>query len=382
MVCKAGAMFKMQLNFSGDTKQKLTETRSLYTTALSLAKTDTENVWKSNIYLVPPNELTNLTGGHDVFLAISNDMKSPGEYYKRYEHDEIPVKESSLSNSDSGHKQEEEYNGLVSLVNETLLKSNSEKLDTDNSYTSLESNIKFFRTTVQQIFDNFYSTMQDFDLYKQKFQLILQKNRAESIAEMEDFIKDMIQHIMSSDSVSNPIRVTSTATELQDEQTVTGDSQSEIPTLSEGGTDNMESLIEAYKNDNYLTDSIADEKSIPTKSTQDAYLLGHVPLLGMKVNERSQLSEMNIKASSNKLENQAASAEDLKKLAAKRKELDKYVKQIQDHKGTDREIPVKISSPKKNIYLDEDFTVDRVKPDRSFLVKICNYICKRFRKVY
>lgn len=372
----------MQLNFSGDTKQKLTETRSLYTTALSLAKTDTENVWKSDIYLVPPNELTNLTGGHDVFLAISNDMKSPGEYYKRYEHDEIPVKESSLSNSDSGHKQEEEYNGIVSLVNETMLKSNSEKLDTDNSYTSLESNIKFFRTTVQQIFDNFYSTMQDFDLYKQKFQLILQKNRAESIAEMEDFIKDMIQHIMSSDSVSNPIRVTSTATELEDEQTVTGESQSEIPTLSEPGTDNMESLIEAYKNDNYLTDSIADEKSIPTKSTQDAYLLDHVPLLGIKVNERSQLSEMNIKASSNKLENQVASADDLKKLAAKRKELDKYVKQIQDHKGTDREIPVKISSPKKNIYLDEDFSVDRVKPDRSFLVKICNYICKRFRKVY
>lgn len=363
----------------------------MYTTTLHLAKTHNQQLWKSDIYLVPPNELTDLTGGHDVFLAISNNMKSPGEYYKRYEHDEIPVKESNLTNSDSGNEGQE-YNGVTSLSNtkvelleSTVLNSNSQKLDADNSYSSLESNVKFFRTTVQQIFDNFYSTMQDFELYKQKFQLILQKNRAESIAEMEEFIKDMIQHIMSSDSVSNISRFTNIATEVKDEQTVTGDSQSVTPTLSEAETDNMESIIEAYKNDNYLTDSIADEKSIPTKSTQDAlniYLLGQVPFLEIKMNERSQLSEINIKDSNNDVENQVASAEDLKKLAAKRKELDKYVKQIQDNKETDREIPVKISSPKKNIHLDEDFSVDREKTDKSFLVKICNYICRRFRKTH
>lgn len=379
------------MNSSGDTKQKLTQTHSLYTTSLPLSKTHTQHVWKSDIYLVPPNELTNLTGGHDVFLAIANQMKSSGEYYKRYEHDEIPVKESNLSNSDNGNDEGQKYNGVVSLTNaevelmeSTVLKSNSQKLDADNSYSSLESNVKFFRTTVQQIFDNFYSTMQDFEVYKQKFQLILQKNRAESIAEMEDFIKDMIQHIMSSDSVCNVSHNTSIATELKDDETVTGDTHSDTLTISEAMTDNVESIIEAYKNDNYLTDSITDEKSIPTKSTQDAlniYLLGHAPFLEIKVNERNQLSEINIRDSSN-VENQVASAEDLKKLAAKRKELDKYVKQIQVNKETDREIPVKISSPKKNIHLDEDFSVDREKTDKSFLAKICNYICKRFRKAY
>lgn len=362
----------------------MTQSHSLYST-LPLTKKHPENLWKSDIYLVPPNELTNLIGGHDVFVGISNYIKRPGEYYKRYEHDEMPVKESSLSNSDSGTKQGHEYSGIVSLTNATILKSKSEKLDTDNSYSSLESNIKFFRTTVQQIFDNFYSTMKDFELYKKKFQLILQKNKAESIAEMEDFIKDMIQHIMSSDSVSNYNRGTSIATETRDEQTVTDDSQSERPTLSDAVTDNVESLFEAYKNDNYLTDSVADEKSIPTKSTQDAvntYLLGHVPFLEIKGNERNQLSEMCIKDSGNKVENQVASAEDLKKLAAKRKELDKYVKQIQNYKGPDREIPVKISSPKKNIHLDEDFAVHRENTDKSLLVKICNYICKKIRKAY
>lgn len=341
--------------------------------------------------MVPPKDLTNLTGGRDVFLAISNNMRSPGEYYKRYEHDEIPVKESNLTNSDSGNEGQE-YNEVSSLTNaeaelleSTVLNSSSQKLDADNSFSSLESNVKFFRTTVQQIFDNFYSTMQDFELYKQKFQIILQKNRAESIAEMEDFIKDMIQHIMSSESVNNVSCITSIGTELKDEQTVTGDSRSDTPTLSEAETDNVESIIEAYKNDNYLTDSIIDEKSIPTKSTQDAlntYLLGQVPFLEIKVNERSQLSEINIKDSSNEVENQVASAGDLKKLAAKRKELDKYVKQVQDNKETDREIPVKISCPKKNIHLDEDFSVEKEKTDKSFLVKICNYICKRFRKIH
>lgn len=367
----------IKFNSSGDTKQKMNQSHSLYTTLLPLTKTHAQHIWKSDIYLVPPNELTDLTGGHDVFLDISNNMKS-SEHYKRHNHNEIPVKETNLS-TNSGNKEGQEYTEVMSR------KSNSHNLDIDNSYSSLESNIKFFRTTVQQIFDNFYSTMQDFELYKQKFQLILQKNRAESIAEMEDFIKDMIQHIMSSDTVCNTPHSTSIAIELKDEKTVAGDSLSEIPTLSEAATENVESIIEAYKNDNYLTDSIVDEKSIPTKSTQDAlnvYLLGHIPFLEIKVNERNQLSEINIKDSTNDVENQAASAEDLKKLAAKRKELDNYVKQIQDNKETDREIPVKISSPKKNIHLDEDFTIDREKTDKSFLVKICNYICKRFRKTY
>lgn len=351
----------------------------MYTT-LPLTKTRTQHIWKSDIYLVPPNELTDLTGGHDVFLAISNNMKSP-EHYKRHNHNEIPVKESNLS-TDSGNEEGQEYTEVVSLTNATLLKSNSQNLDIDNSYSSLESNIKFFRTTVQQIFDKFYSTMKDFELYKQKFQSILQKNKAESIAEMEDFLKDMMQHIMSSDTICDSPRSTSIAMKLKDEQT--GDSLSEVPTLSEATTETVGSIIEAYKNENYLTDSIADEKSIPTKSTQDAlnvYLLGHIPFLENKVNERNQ-SEIHIKDSTNEVKNQAASADDLKKLAAKRKELDKYVKQIQDNEETDREIPVKISSPKKNIYLDEDFTVDREKTDKSFLVKICNYICKRFRKTY
>lgn len=319
------------------------------------------------------------------------------EYYKRYEHDEIPVKDVSNSNKDI-NKTETRDSDRGSLTNSDLerlenkiYKNISQELQTDDSsVSSLESNIKFFKTTVQEIFDNFYTSMQDFELYKKRFEDILAKSREDSVADMEDFIKDMIHHIMSSDScLSTESRkwVEMTNLEIQDKVEST---HSDAPSEKETAKllESLHSVVEAYKNENYLTDSTFDDNpSKQTNSTKkeeifNIYLLSGAPCVQIKMNNRNLLSEINIKdVCRQETEYHVASAENLKKLAAKKLELERYVKQQQESQAPDREIPVRVSFPKKNIYLNEDFAHDRDKDDnRSLMSKICSYICKKFRK--
>ncbi|XP_063824657.1 uncharacterized protein LOC135074320 [Ostrinia nubilalis] len=315
------------------------------------------------------------------------------EYYKRYEHDEIPVKDDSnkviISSRDSD--QPSLTNSDLEKLENKIYKNISQELQTDDSsISSLESNIKFFKTTVQEIFDNFYTSMQDFELYKKRFEEILAKNREDSIADMEDFIKDMIHHIMSSDScLSSESRkwVEMTNLEIQDKvDSCHSSAASEKQTAKL--LESLHSVVEAYKNENYLTDSTFDDNpSKQTNSTKkeeifNIYLLSGAPYVQIKMNERHLLSEINIKdVGRQETEYHVASAENLKKLAAKKLELEKYVRQQQESQAPDREIPVKISFAKKNIHLNEDFANDRDKDDnKSLMSKICSYICKKFRK--
>ncbi|KAG6441892.1 uncharacterized protein LOC115448603 [Manduca sexta] len=329
--------------------------KSFYLTETPKISTHSQPVSKSAIH-VPM--------GYDSMTAScsyrnNNFQNSDDEYYKRYEHDEAPVKESSLHNSSSLK------DGKVTLTDSELDKieiqvfSNvSQQLQTDeSSVSSLESNIKFFKTTVQEIFDNFYANMRDFELYKKRFHEILAKNREDSLGDMEDFIKDMIHHIMSSDA-SNESNKSESLTESEvNAKTWSGHgdgSQAIIPRENTSGVKNTDDILRII-------------------------LMNDGPCVQIKMNDRNHLSEINIKSPNlDAAKNQIASADNLKKLAAKKLLLENYIQQ--EVNAPDREIPVKVSYAKKNIHLDEDFAPNYSGDSKSFMARLCNYLCKRFRR--
>ncbi|CAG4953887.1 unnamed protein product [Colias eurytheme] len=191
---------------------------------------------------------------------------------------------------------------------------------------------------------------------------------------MEDFIKDMIQHIISSHNSA-----ASSQTETKD-KSISFDLPSERSPLS---------TVEAYRNQNYSTDSTFDESSnCKTSSnkkeeTLNIYLLTGTPYVAIRMNNRNLVSEINVRESvMDDIEGQLASAENIKKIAAKKLQLEKYVTQQRVQTRTERDIPIKISSAKKDIPLNEDFIYNNCQEQsvKSFMSKICNYICKRFRK--
>lgn len=243
-----------------------------------------------------------------------------------------------------------------------VLKKISHELQTDEtSIESLESNIKLFKCTVQEIFDKFYNSMNDYELYKQKYNEILSKKN-DSVMEMEEFIKNMIQNILS---ISE--------TTIDRNKKEIGDK-----TFNNGSA---AFAVETYKNENYLSESADDSKcGNKNQETLNIYLLSVAPYVAIKMNNRNQLSEIDIRDSSiDQFDGQLASAENIKKIAAKKRQLEKYVTQ-HNVQGNDRSIPIKVSCPKKDISLNQDFAKDNQEENRSLITKICNYICKRFRK--
>ncbi|CAH0695536.1 unnamed protein product [Spodoptera exigua] len=327
-------------------------------------------------------------------------FSSLGEYYKKYEHDEVPVKDSSYEEV-ATERHKSLTNSELDKLEIKIYKNISQELQTDdNSVGSLESNIKFFRTTVQEIFDNFYANMRDFEIYKKRFNEILSKNKEDAVADMEEFIKDMIQHIMSSETVI-PTEIKKKNNSPPSPPPLPPsmsyrDKETNVSSLDDGSTndttgstnENLQTVIEAYKNDNYLTDSTFDENSSKAKPPPNKeeifniYLLSGNPCVEIKMNERNLLSEINIKEPV-KVPNEGkhvASADDMERLKAKKMELEKYVeRQGQDLNVPDREIPVKVSYAKKNIHLNEDFSHER-DCEKSFIAKLCNFLCRRFRK--
>ncbi|CAG4953883.1 unnamed protein product [Colias eurytheme] len=82
---------------------------------------------------------------------------SCGEYYKRYEHDEVPVKDDT--SNDNSFREDRTSSGMKdSITNSDLdklemkiLSTMSQELQTEEmSVESLESNIKLFKITVQE----------------------------------------------------------------------------------------------------------------------------------------------------------------------------------------------------------------------------------------
>lgn len=324
----------------------------------------------------------------------SSENSGCGEYYKRYEHDATPVKDDTdtascdITSSESDGKGDRialTESHLVNLENNII--SNISQDTSSSSYT-LDSSVKFFKTTVEEIFDKFYTNMRDFELYKQRYREILNKNREESVEEMEDFIKDMIHHIMSSESsVFNESRLC--------QVTDKGINATPMESPKNGSLlRDLHSVVESFKNDNYQTDSTADEKVCSSKqetknkvNNEDIlriFLVSGNPFVEIKMNNRKLLSEINIDSRPPEYKSsiQAASAENIKRVAAKKLQLETYERQQSELNTSlsDREIPVKVSFAKKNIHLDQDFDHESDQNEKSFISKICSYLCKRLRR--
>ncbi|CAH0727639.1 unnamed protein product, partial [Brenthis ino] len=291
------------------------------------------------------------------------------------EYDVIPVRDGKSyiidhfynDNKDSGDNKRSITNSEIDKLEMKILSKISQELQTDDSSVgSLDSNIKIFKTTVQQIFENFYNNMQDFEIYKQKFNDILEKNKGDSVGEMENFIRDMIKHIGSSDS------------------SVLNNSKFERSNQEESPNEPIPNItVETFKNDNYLTDSTFTGSSKCNSETKkdetvNIYLLSGTPYLNIKMNDRSLFSEINIGHQYVDGIKELASAENMRKVAAKKVELENYVKQKKYHLN-DRDIPLKNSCAKKNI-LDEEFNEEKDEGSKFFIFKICNYICRKIRK--
>ncbi|XP_072939051.1 uncharacterized protein [Epargyreus clarus] len=321
------------------------------------------------------------------------DEKHSEEYYKKYEHDEIPVKDdSSLSveiNNDNGpdNDRKELTNSDLDKLEIRIYKNISKELQTDQSSTdSLEYNIKLFKTTVQEIFDNFKTNMRDFEGYKKKFQEILDKSQENTVDEMENFIKEMIQYIISSEScTSNASNETNLLTFSEIATEANNEMDSTIFSLGTDQLSTPKSTVEAFKNENYLTDSTIDDESSKVNRSENnekiynIYLLSGNPCVEIKMDGRNLLSEINIRNPCVEGADEIASADNIKSVAAKKLQVEKYMKHQVVCQSNDKIIPVKISYAKKDIH-SEEVSENVDDNNKSFIFKICNYLCRKIRK--
>ncbi|XP_034837515.1 repetitive organellar protein-like [Maniola hyperantus] len=358
--------------------------------SFSSEKSSSQDVCRSDAHIYYND--TSMTQTDSFTRSKDTSAGASHEYYKKYDHDETPVKDDISFNDHSFSEDNDlrSVNNKDSITNSDLDKLEmkimskiSRELQTDeDDVNSLESNIKLFKTTVQQIFDNFYENMHDFELYKKKFHEILEKNKGNTFSEMEDFIRDMIQNIESSKSLISNKKVIESP---QDESSK--ECQLNVNDMDAKVSKSANSTVETFLNDNYCTDSTLDEDSskfnteFKSEETYNIFVMSGNPYVQIKMNNRNMLSEINIRDKNiGSIENQLASAENLKKLAAKKLQIKNYRKLQLESPCKDRDIPVKIASAKKNIHLDEDFTCVEKGESKFFIFKICSYICKKLRK--
>ncbi|CAH2050896.1 unnamed protein product, partial [Iphiclides podalirius] len=318
----------------------------------------------------------------------SNERNASKELYKKYGLDERPVKErSDFENSieceetgrgDLEPSVESSHTFDLDKFEVKIYNNISQELQTDSSYVpSLESNIKLFKTAVQEIFDNFYTSMKDFEQYKRRFEEILSKGK-DSVEDMEVFIIDVIQHIRSESS--NVAVKSDCSASIQSSLPFEGPHQS-----PEGSKPTVEACRNV--NDNSVTVTVPRSSSdLPSgKRVFNIYNFSCNRCVQIRLSNRDMMSEINIRDESVREDVlQAASAENVSRLKAKRLELARLRRQCanENENATEKDIPVKISNPKKNIHLDEDFAHEEVEDlDRSIIHKICRYLCRKLRRI-
>lgn len=345
-------------------------------------KMQQSNSWKSESCIVSRNEAAGI--GIKPIAKASSVRDKTREYYKRYDHDEVPVKDNT--NYSPSVSADINCSLTSTEVDRLEKKVYSQELQTDDSSLStLESNIKFFRTTVQEIFDSFQANMRDYELYKKKFHEILDKTQAESIAHMEDFIIDMIHHIMSSETSVSEESHRGDAKEMNNFKDVSNTGADFVPRDTAHLIKSLHSVVEAFKNEGFTDSRINHEKSVGNsclskEETFNIYLLSTRPYVQIKMKDRHLLSENNIADPDRKMSPPCrASTENVLKVAAKKFELDKYIQQVAIEKET-KEIPIRESCAKKDIYLDEDFVPNNETENKSFIYRICSFLCRKFRK--
>ncbi|CAG9581922.1 unnamed protein product [Danaus chrysippus] len=331
----------------------------------------TNNTWKSDVNILQ--------------LTSNVQSKRSEEYYKKYELDEIPVKDDCSFNdhsfsegydSGTGDNKDSITNSDLDKLEMKIMTRMSQELLTDTStVSSLDSNLKLFKTTVQQIFDNFRDSMCDFEDYKKRFNEIIQKNKGDSVTELEEFISNMLHNIRSSEvSVSNNKNIEET------------DRNNEV--ICPKDYENNQEILTVNNSSTIINDFEYSPSSNTASNSGmlNTCLVSEFPCLDVKITERNILSERNFREPCLNDVGHLASADNIKLWRRKNIEIEKYVSE-QDHYNVydtkmDRDIPVKNSCAMKNIHLNEKFVNDKDKEENKFFMfKICSYICKKLRKM-
>ncbi|KAG7310345.1 hypothetical protein JYU34_003118 [Plutella xylostella] len=287
------------------------------------------------------------------------------KYYKKYELDEFPVKDVSVNSSKAavsclGHGDAKTLLNAQSDLDgaeKSIHKNVSQQLQTeDGSLCSLESNIKFFKTTVQEILDNFFTSVQDFEVYKKRFHEILEKSHEDSVMEMEEFIKDMIHHVMTSEpSVSGKKSLEHTATDA----------------LS--------------NNDNYNLDSSNVGSNVSPCEDRDKatlQLLFDDNSSSRSNRYRNLFSEVHLQYALECRDKKVVSLDNFNRINPKKLQLDRCMLDDKQTKMSEKDIPVKVSSAKRDMHKAEEemATEDLSACTKSFMSRLCAYFCKKLRR--
>lgn len=277
--------------------------------------------------------------------------------------DKVPVKLNKEEIRFGGGDENEANEELPPITEKEIhyiLKCKSQELQTDSSFESFDSNVKIFKTTIQEIFDRFYTNMNDFEYYKQRFQEIVARNQEEDVDKMEDFIKDVIQNITSEKSVKE--------NQLSNE---------------ESEDKNIISMNTSSETRTYTINSLASSEFNPNCNI---YLLSNAPYVQIKMNNRHMLSEININSANSlsncKTEKNVISTENFQKIAEKESELEKYASGDNLESKIDKEIPIKNTSARNNIFQDENESRrnNNNTENYSIIYRLCKYFCKKLKK--
>lgn len=297
------------------------------------------------------------------------------QYYKRYDHDEVPVKDSS------GKLNIKLTDSKLNAIEKEALRDIDEPI-LPRSSSNTDANLTIFKITVQEILSNFFTKMEDFEDYKRRFYELLNKDPRNSTAGMEEFIKDMIKHIVSQSTISNTSNKTVKKTSAKDVKT--------DDMMMTDTTTCMSSVRGEYnpnRESNFTT--LCDRNSLDSLDLFKLFISS---------NDAKEYARSEMLLNSSRPKNrQVTSADDINKFLTEKLELEGFI--VQQMKSPvdfkDTVIPMKNTSPKMdfNIVKAESISQREFKQRdtntnnvierdnrKSFLSKICGFFCRKLRR--
>lgn len=267
-----------------------------------------------------------------------------------------------------------------------LKKKYKNRLDS-NSDPTLESNLILLRATIEDIIDKCNNNLRDIERQKKRYNEII-GNRSDSVDEMEEFKKDMLKYIISTESINKHFRNETSFLYPINESMIMDKCRLErrmrVAAYEMAHTSRTTFTIDEVPEE---SDSFYEKGNSNTVTNSGAscniYLLPKMHYEQSTLGDKKLSSEIHVtykRHGGKKLKKESASAENFMKIAEKRRQVEKYVSQELRPKDVNREIPIKVSYAKNNIHRKESIENDKSEGSTSIMYKICSYLCRRVRR--
>ncbi|GBP51757.1 hypothetical protein EVAR_97034_1 [Eumeta japonica] len=293
----------------------------------------------------------------DEFLNIQNDADHGDDGHN-----------TKVNNMDAKVKTD----GFNKINLQIALKNNRSQLKLEESTVSLDSDVKAFKDSVQELLENFFRSVKDFECYKQKYNEIIQKHQENSLTEMEQFVKELLYHVMLGAELTE---------------------QSGKEIFLSSGSDQLRPSNESINVENYLLDNISVQHDINNSSVlyekissiwRKSSLFTTDDFSNLNLCCQSKVREMNVLSATDVVTSKGLDA--VKRKRATSLDNMKRVASVTSQDtveidSADIPIPIKISHAKKDIRIDNECDCrESSENTKSFLAKVCGYICRIFRK--